>query len=77
MFYLKTLLRTVAWDPASQIALRDCYKEVREEPGYLGHFARKTGSRNTKRSLLIKETRHLKLMNLVIFYVWKNIRAWA
>ena len=57
-------------DTASQIALRDCSEEVREEPGYSGHFARKTGSRNIKRSLLIKETRHLKLMNLAPLNIW-------
>ena len=30
------MLRTEAWNIASQIALRDCYKEVREERGYVG-----------------------------------------
>ena len=38
MFYLKTLLRTVAWDPASQIALRDCSEEIRKEPRYIEIF---------------------------------------
>ena len=38
MFYLRTLLRTVAWDPASQIALRDCSEEIREEPRYIETF---------------------------------------
>ena len=32
MFYSADLLRTIAQDTASQIALRDCSKEVREEP---------------------------------------------
>ena len=36
--YLVNLLRTYAWDTASHIALRDCYKEVRDEPRYLGLF---------------------------------------
>jgi len=27
---------------ASQLAIRDCSKEVREEPGYIGVFATKT-----------------------------------
>ena len=64
-------------ETASQIALRDCSEDVREEPGYLGHFARKTGSQNIKRSLLIKETRCVKLRNLVLFYVWEDSRVWA
>ena len=42
MFYSGTLLRTIAWETASQIALRNCPKEVREEPGYIGVFAEKT-----------------------------------
>ena len=41
MFYLVALLRTIAWDTASQTALRNCSKEVREEPGYIGVFAGK------------------------------------
>ena len=40
MFYLRTLLRTVAWDPASQIALRDCSEEIREELRYTETFWR-------------------------------------
>ena len=38
MFYLIILLRTVAWDSASQTALRNCSKEIREDPGYRGVF---------------------------------------
>ena len=40
MFYLLDLLRTMAQGTASQIALRDCSEEVREEPGYIGVFAK-------------------------------------
>ena len=39
--YSGTLLRTIAWETASQIALRDCSEEEREEPGYTGVFAEK------------------------------------
>lgn len=35
MFYLGTLLRTVALETASQIALRNSCKEVKEDPGYI------------------------------------------
>ena len=41
MFYSGNFLRTVAWETASQVALRNCSKEAREEPGYIGVFAEK------------------------------------
>ena len=34
------LLRPKVWDTASHIALRDCSKEVWEEPGYIGIFVK-------------------------------------
>lgn len=47
MFYLVALLRTVAWDTASQIVLRNCSQEVREL-GYVGGFAE--GKRKKKKT---------------------------
>ena len=41
MFYLGTLLRTIAQETTSQRALENCSKEIREEPGYTGVFAEK------------------------------------
>ena len=41
MIYLGILLRTIAMETVSHIALRNCPKEVREEPGYMGDFAQK------------------------------------
>ena len=41
MFYLGNLLRTTGQETASQIALRDSSKQVREEPRYRGVFAEK------------------------------------
>lgn len=38
---LGELLRISAWDTASQIVLRDCYEEIREEPGYTRVFRKK------------------------------------
>ena len=38
---------TIAWEAASQIALRNCSKEVREEPGYIGVFV---GEKKKKRN---------------------------
>lgn len=39
--YSETLLRTVAGKAASQISLRNCSKEQRQDPGYIGVFAKK------------------------------------
>ena len=39
MFYLRT--EDDSWETASQIALRNCSEEIREEPGYPGVFAGK------------------------------------
>ena len=39
MLYSVNLLRTLAWDTAFQIALRECSKKVREKPGYIAVFA--------------------------------------
>ena len=41
MLYSGTLLRTIAQEIASQIALRNYSEEVREEPGDIGVFAEK------------------------------------
>ena len=49
MFYLVALLRTVAWDTASQIVLRNCSQEVREL-GYVGGFAE--GKRKKKKHVV-------------------------
>ena len=78
MFYSGTLLRTIAQETASQIALRDCPKEVRGEPGYIGVFAEtnKQCSQTSKMTANHKN-RHLKLMILVLFYIWEVVRIWA
>ena len=41
MFYSVNILRTSARETASQIALRDCFDEIREEPEYKGVFEKK------------------------------------
>ena len=68
MFYLGTLLRTIARDTAFQIALRDCSKEAREEPGYTRALLKKTHVvkrqkiiANHKKQTNKKNPRHLKL----------------
>lgn len=39
MLYSESLLRTVAWETAFQMALRNCSNEAMKEPGYTGDFA--------------------------------------
>ena len=58
MFYLGTLPRTAAWEAASQTAPRSCFKEEREEPGYIVFVGKKKSKNmqlNIKRLLLITE----------------------
>ena len=38
MLYFQNLLRTTAPETAPQRALRNCFREVREEPGCIGVF---------------------------------------
>ena len=71
------MLRTEAREAVSQLALRDYSEEVREEPGYIGILNLKPGRWNIKRLPLMKDARHLKLMNLVLFYVLEDTRVWA
>ena len=73
MFYSVDLLRTEAREAVSQLALRDCSEEVREQPGYIGILNLKPGRWNIERLPLMKETRHLKLMNFVFFYVLEEL----
>ena len=44
--------------------------------GYIGVFAKRPGSWNIKRLLLLK-IRPLKLRNVALFYVWKDAKVWA
>ena len=59
MLYSVMLLRTIAQESASWLALRNCSKEKREEPGYMGVFAEKQTNKNhvvnIKRLLLITQ----------------------
>ena len=81
MCYSRTSLRTVALETASQIALRNCPREVKNEPGYIGVFAEKTKKQKHvvehQKITARHRNRHLKLMILVLFYVWEDARVWA
>ena len=76
-FYLGNLLRTIAWETASQIALRNCFEEVREEPGYIGFFAEERHVVKHKTITVNLQTSQKNLMILVLFYVWEDARVWA
>ena len=55
----EALLRTITWESAFQLALRNCSKEVKEEPGYSGIFTgrkKKLMQSNIKRLLLVTKT---------------------
>ena len=54
-------------ETASQMALRDCPEEVREEPGYIGVLQQTPSSWNIKRLLFIKESRISQVKELSIF----------
>ena len=65
------------------MALRDCSKEVREEPGYIRVFVEKQTKKQTKHVVQHQKitanhkNRHLKLMILVFFYVWEDAGVWT
>ena len=71
-------LRTSARDTASQITPGDCSPERREETGYIVFFTTEDQEvRTSKGYCSLKKTRHLKLGNLVLSYVWARARVWA
>ena len=73
MFYLMDKTENLSpRDAASQIARRDCSKEGREEPGYLGVFATKTRQSDIKRLLFIKENQIAQVKEFSTFLcMWR------
>ena len=76
MFYLVALLSIVALDIASQIALRNCSKEVREELAYVGVL---TGRRenNDQKITANHKKQTSQVLILVPLYLWGNAEVWA
>ena len=74
VFYLEDKTGDLSLDTASQKTLRDCSKEIREEPGYRQAFAKRPSSQNIKR-LLLKKTRYLEEFSA--FHAWEDARVWA
>ena len=83
MLHLRPFLRTGAKESTTKRApSRNCSEEVGEEPGYIGVFAGGGGPENTwsniKRLLHItNQPRHLKVITLVLFFLWEDARVWA
>ena len=82
MFCSVDLLRTLAQEAASQTALRECSKELREDSGYIEVvflfvcFLKKQnppGSHNIKRLLLIKEKPDIS--SQCSAFVWGDARS--
>ena len=53
MLYSVMLLKTIAQESASWLALRNCYKEKRDEPGYMGVLL-KSNKQNPSKDVNIK-----------------------
>ena len=71
----EALLRTITWESAFQLALRNCSKEVKEEPGYSGIFTgrkKKTHAVKHQKITAGHKNRHLKLKILVFFFAWED-----
>ena len=53
------------------------------EPGYVGVFAEKNKKKLVEHQTITashthtEKNRHLKLVNLVLCYVWEDARVWA
>ena len=69
MFYLVEFLRTSRPGDSFSGSLRGCSEYVRDAPR---NFVKKQVVRISKDYYLLRKTRHLKLMNLALFHVWKD-----
>ena len=60
-------------DTASQKTLRDCSKEIREEPGYIQVLQKDQVVRTLKDYYQLKKTRYLKEFSA--FHAWEDARV--
>lgn len=51
-------------------------KRLREESEYVGVYAKKKKSVRMSK-IILKKNKHLKLMNLRLFYIWEDSRVWV
>ena len=71
-------LRTIAQEAASQKALRDCTKEVREELGHIRVFTEKKKKCNRSIATGCQKTDIEKLRkSILLFCIWAEARVWA
>ena len=71
--------KTIAWEPAFQRSLKNCSKEIREEPGYIAVLAEKQQQQQHIVECQ-KITNHTQKnaqasQILVPFYLWKDARV--
>ena len=54
-------------------------KTLREEPEYVGFYAKKKKKKRSIRmsKITLIKNRHLKLMNLRLFCIWEDARVWV
>ena len=72
MSYLADKTDDLNLGQASQIALRDCSEEVREEPGHIRIFATKTRQQEHQK---IKENQASLVNDVVLFYVCEDEKS--
>ena len=73
MFYSVNLLRTTAQETASQIALRNCSQEVREELGYIGIFAvKQTNCGSTSKDYCWLQKQTSGVNDFSSLHVWED-----
>ena len=80
-------MKTIAWQTASQIALRNCSKKVREESGYIGFFSGKEKQTIKKKKTPKHVVEHQKINHKIknkkkkkpqmndfsVFCVWEDV----
>ena len=66
-------VRTSVQKAASQVALRECSQDSREQPGCVGFCNKNQVVRNIKRLLLLKESQTSQLNGFSVFYVVDSI----
>lgn len=74
MSYLADKTEDLNLGQASQIALRDCSEEVREEPGHIRIFATKARQQEHQK-IPVKENQASLVNDVVLFYVCEDEKS--
>ena len=67
---------TIAQEAASQKALRDCAKEVREELGHIRLFSEKKSNQSIATDCQKTDIEKLR-KSILLFCIWAEARVWA